>query len=109
MSTLKSEAFFLSGSRPSGFRGESKGIGEYVDLFAFAILGKLAYFPGAVFLSNRARTPSSKQAVIMWGDRKNQQNQPGTFEKASRGGYSERVSSPDRGDHRAQSQTRDRP
>ena len=42
------------------------------------------------------------------GDR-NPAEPTGTFEKPSRGGYSERVGSPDRGDHRAQSQTRYRP
>ena len=36
------------------------------------------------------------------GDR-NPAEPTGTFEKPSRGGYSERVGSPDRGDHRAQS------
>src|SRR6516165_2248476 len=64
----------------------------------------------AIFRSNKTRTLSSKQVYYHVGrPEKTRQNQPGTFEKASRGAYSERVSGPDRSDHWAQSQARHQP
>src|SRR6266576_855423 len=109
MSTPKSEAFFSSSSRPSGFRDKGSSASR-LTLFAFAILAEDGLFPGSDF----PKRPS-EDAVLQTGllsrraTGKTRQNQTGTFEKASRGGYSERVGSPDRGDHRAQSQTRYRP